>query len=114
MADHCLKDHNIDNKLEHTICDFETFIHTVMATVWLLHSVDISNVKVQWAFGSFSGRIWLNIHCNGNDLEMISMDITENLATSRYYLCLKLELHCMKAQKGGTGTENGYIIIILN
>ena len=42
----------------------------------------------------------LNIHCNRKDLK-ISMDITANLATSRYYLCLKLQLHCMKAQKGG-------------
>ena len=53
----------------------------------------------------------LNIHCNRKDLERISIDITVNLATIRYYLCLKLELHCMEAQKGGA--ENGYRIISL-
>ena len=42
------------------------------------------------------------------------MDSTANLATSMYYLCLLLQLHCMKPQKEGPGTENGYTISILN
>ena len=56
----------------------------------------------------------LNSHCNIKDLKMISMDITVNLATSRYYLCLELQLNCIQAQKGGAGTENGNRIINLN
>ena len=46
----------------------------------------------------FQSKNWgqLNIHCNRKDLERISMDITANLATSRYYLCVKLQLHCME------------------
>ena len=41
------------------------------------------------------------------------MDSTANLATSMYYLCLLLQLHYMKAQKEGAGTEYGYRISIL-
>ena len=78
----------------------------------LMHIVDVSKGKVQWAFGSFNWE-QLNIHCNRKDLERISMDITANLARSRYYLCLKLQLHCMKHKKGGR-QENGHWAIILN